>query len=366
MTSTPSSRTSSVPVDGVDRDPYTTALHADNALDDGDDVAPPIHVTTTYDRSGQTEREYRRSHHPTTERLERVVGALEGGHAVAYASGMAAVLAILRHLRPARVSLPADVYHGVRSLVSTEQERGVMEIVDSSQLARGDLWWVETPSNPKCLLTDIAAVVAAARGRGCVVVVDSTFATPILQQPLALGANLVMHSSTKFIAGHSDAMGGVVVSASAEVAAALRSQRMRDGAIPGALDVWLTLRGVRTLPLRVERQSATAAVVARWLAGRVPVVWHPSLPTHPDRQVLGRQMRSAGGVLSFEVEGAERAQRVVAALQLFRTATSLGGVESLAEWRRSVNPAAPEGLVRLSIGLEAPADLIADLDQALG
>jgi cystathionine gamma-synthase len=347
-------------------DPFTAALHADAGIPDGVDIAPPIHVTTTYDRSGQDELEYRRSHHPTTERFEAVLGALEGGTAVAYASGMAAVLAIVRHLRPARVSLPADVYHGVRSLLATEQQSGALRLVDSSELGEGDLWWVETPSNPRCLITDIAAVAASAADKGCIVAVDSTFATPVLQRPLELGADLVMHASTKFIAGHSDAMGGVVVTQSPDVADALRVERMRDGSIPGALDVWLALRGIRTLPVRIERQAATAAEIGAWLAARVPVVWHPSLADHPGRVVAERQMRAGGGVLSFEVENGERAQRIVRGLRLFRTATSLGGVESLAEWRRSVNPAAPEGLVRLSVGLEAPADLIADLDQALG
>lgn len=347
-------------------DPFTIALHADGAIDDGVDVAPPIRVSTTYDRSAQQAYEYRRSHHATTERLEAVMGALEGGHAVVYPSGMAAALAVLRHLRPQRVSLPADVYHGVRSLVTTEAQRGRLEIVPAEALAAGDLWWVETPSNPKCLLTDIAAACEEASGRGVKTVVDSTFATPVLQRPLKLGADVVLHSATKFIAGHSDAMGGVLVTPRPDAAETLRHERMEAGLVSGALDVWLTLRGVRTLPLRVERQSASAAAIAAWLHGHVPQVWHPSLPDHPGHELAQRQMRSGGGVLSFEVEDGARARQIVAALALFRTATSLGGVESLAEWRRSVNPAAPEGLVRLSVGLESPADLIADLERALG
>ncbi len=347
-------------------DPFTAAVHADRIVADGFDVAPPIRVTTTFDRTDQTEREYRRSHHATTERFEAVLGALEGGHAVAYPSGMSAVLAILRHFRPDRVALPKDVYHGVRSLVDTEARRGTLRTVDPDRLGEGDMWWVETPSNPRCLVTDIAVTAAVARQRGVIVVVDSTFATPVLQQPLALGADVVMHAATKFIAGHSDALGGAVVVAQESTAGALRFARMQDGAVPGSLDVWLALRGIRTLPLRVERQSASAAAVASWLAPRVPVVWHPSLRTHPGHAIAGRQMASGGGVLSFEMETSDLARRVVARTRLFRTATSLGGVESLAEWRRSVNPDAPEGLVRLSIGLESPADLIADLEQALG
>ncbi|HSF86750.1 MAG TPA: PLP-dependent transferase [Acidimicrobiia bacterium] len=346
-------------------DPFTAALHADADLADVPDVAPPVRVTTTYDRGEQSALEYRRSHHPTTDRFEAVIGALEGGHAVAFPSGMAAALAILRHVRPARIAIPEDVYHGVRSLVRSEEQHGAIEVVDVEDLGEGDLWWIETPSNPKCLVTDIAAAAAAAATRGVIVAVDSTFATPVLQRPLALGAHLVMHSTTKFIAGHSDAMGGVVVVHTSPEADALRHQRMQDGAIPGSLDVWLALRGVRTLPLRVERQSSTASEIAAWLNGQVLRVWHPSLPDHPGFDIARRQMSRSGGVLSFELESGDRARAVVDALRLFRKATSLGGVESLAEWRRSVNPAAPEGLIRLSMGLEAPADLMADLEQAV-
>ncbi len=346
-------------------DPFTAALHADDAVADGDDVAPPIRVTTTYDRSEQAELQYRRSQHLTTDRLEAVLAALEGGHAVVYPSGMAAVLALLRHLGPQQVALPADVYHGTRRLVTSEADRGRLALASPHELRAGDLWWLETPSNPKCLVTDIAAACADAAPRGVVVAVDSTFATPLLQQPLTLGADYVMHSTTKFIGGHSDAMGGVVVTSSAEAAEQLRLHRMQDGAVPGSLDVWLTLRGVRTLPLRIARQSASAASIAAWLLGRVAAVWHPSLPDHPGYEAAQRQMVSGGGIVSFEVGDGAHAEQVVARLRLFRTATSLGGVESLAEWRRSVNPDAPEGLIRLSVGLEAPEDLIADLEHAL-
>ncbi len=278
---------------------------------------------------------------------------------------MAAVLAVLRHVRPRRIALPADVYHGVRSLFEAEAAEGTFDLVDAGGLTAGDLWWLESPSNPRCRVTDVAATVRAARAVGAVVAVDSTFATPVLQQPLALGADYVVHSATKFIAGHSDALGGIVAVASSEEAAQLRHRRTLDGATIGSLDVWLALRGVRTLPLRVERQAASAATVAAWLDGRVPTVWHPSLPSHPDHAVAQRQMAAGGGVLSFEMSSGRRAEAVVDRVRVFRRATSLGGVESLAEWRRSVNPQAPEGLIRLSIGLEAPADLVADLDQAM-
>ncbi len=346
-------------------DPSTAAVHADASIADGDDIAPPIHVSTTYDRATQEERFYRRSEHVTTERLETVLGALEGGHAVCFPSGQSAVASLLRWLDPDRIALATDVYHGVFSFVSTEAERGTWRIVETAELRDGDVWWIETPSNPRCLITDVAATAAAARTAGATLVVDATFASPILQRSLQMGADYVIHSSTKFIAGHSDALGGVVATGDAEIAEKLRFRRMQDGAMPGSLDTWLTLRGVRTLPLRVERQAATAQVIAGHLEGRVPQVWYPGLDAHPGHDVAVRQMSAFGGVLSFEMENDDRARTVVDRLRIFRKATSLGGVESLAEWRRSVNPDAPEGLVRLSIGVESPRDLIDDLDQAL-
>ncbi len=346
--------------------PFTAALHADAVVADGPDVAPPIHVATTFDRDTQDEWVYRRDGHHTTVRLEAVLGALEGGHAVMYPSGMAAVAAALSHVRPRRVSLPQDVYHGVRALVGREAAAGRWEVVVPERLEAGDVWWVETPSNPKCLVTDIAAVAASARERGVVVVVDSTFATPVLQRPLALGAHLVMHSTTKFIAGHSDSMGGVLVSADADVASALRHDRHLDGDVPGALETWLALRGVRTLPLRIERQCQTAASLVDVLLDLVPRVWYPLAPTQPDRDVALGQMAAGGAVVSVELVDYDAAQAAVAKLRLFRRATSLGGVESLAEHRRAVDEAAPPGLIRLSVGLEDPADLAADVTQAFG
>ncbi len=342
--------------------PHTLAVHADRSVADDPGVAPPIHVSTTFDKARDPARYYRRESHVTTERFEAVVGALEGGTAVAYPSGMAAIAAVLRLLRPARVALPEEAYHGTRELVAAEP----WQAAAPDDLEEGDVWWLETPSNPRCLVADLEAVAAEAGERGVVVVVDSTFGTPALQRPLGHGVPFVVHAATKFLAGHSDALGGVVGCARGEDAARLREARTRDGAVPGSLDVWLALRGVRTLPLRVERQSATALAIATWLAGRVPRVWYPGLPSHPGHEVAARQMRAFGAVLSFELGSQDEAAALVTRLRLFRNATSLGGVESLAEHRVEADPESPPGLIRLSVGLEAPEDLLADLDQALG
>ncbi len=344
--------------------PATLALHADDGAEPAADVAPPLHLATTYLAGNDEALVYGRNDTATRRRLETVLGALEGGHAVTYASGLAAVYAALRHLRPKRVAIDRG-YHGTHLVLQRLQEDGVEVIGLAAKFRAGDVIWLETPKNPTCEIEDIAAYARRAHGAGAKVVVDSTFATPILQQPLALGADLVMHSSTKFIAGHSDVLGGVLVAPTAEQAAALRAERTVSGAVPGALEAWLTLRSLRTLALRVQRQSESATLLAAWLEGRVARVWHPSLPAHPGHKIAGEQMRGPGGVLSIELDSAEAAQALPPRLRLFRNATSLGGVESLIEWRRQHDPNAPPGLLRISVGLEDPQDLIADMEQAL-
>lgn len=347
-------------------DAFTDALHADRDIEHLPDVAPPIRVSTTFDRSRQGALVYRRDQHPTRERLEAVIGALEGGHAVIYPSGMAAITTILLHLKPRQIYLPDDCYHGARAMITAEAGSGRWTLPDDpAMLDAGDVWWVETPSNPKCLITDIRSVTAEAASRGVATLVDSTFATPILQQPLRLGADFVMHATTKFIGGHSDSMGGVIVTADETLAQQLRTERNLYGYVPGPLDVWLALRGVRTLPLRIERQTKTAGAIAEFLADQLETVWYPGLSSHPGHDVAATQMNGFGSMVSFELADEETASRVIEKLSLIHTATSLGGVESLAEHRYRVNSAAPPGLIRVSVGLESPADLIEDLATAL-
>lgn len=345
--------------------PETLALHADAGVEGGADVAPPIHVSTTFLAGNAEGLVYARSEHPTRRRLEAVLGALEGGEAVVYASGQAAAMGALLTLAPRRVAIARGGYHATHQAIASLAPLGVEAVPLDAPLGEGDLVWLETPRNPTCELQDVAAHAARARAAGALLLVDGTFATPVLQRPLALGADLSYHSMTKLLGGHSDALGGVLTARDPELAARLRASRTTHGAVPGALETWLVLRGVRTLSLRVRRQTETAARLAAFLAPRVARVWHPSLPTHPGYELGRRQMSGPGPVLSIELGSEEAARALPGRLRLFADATSLGGVESLAEWRRRYDPEAPATLVRLSCGLEEPADLEADLAQAL-
>lgn len=345
--------------------PETLALHADEGLEAAPDVAPPIHVASTFDAGNAEGLVYARNDQPTRRRLEAVLGALEDGHAVVYASGQAAATAALQHFRPRRVAIAPGGYHGTHAAVDAFAAWGVEKISLYAPLQAGDLAWLETPRNPTCEIYDVAAFAARARAAGARLVVDGTFATPVLQRPLALGADLVMHSATKFLSGHSDALCGVLAAGDAGTAEALRRERTVAGAVPGALETWLVLRGVRTLSLRVRRQDATATRLAAFLAPRVPKVWHPSRPDHPGHALVAAQMTGFGPVFSFEVATEAQARALPGKLRLFRDATSLGGVESLVEWRRKHDPEASPTLLRVSTGLEEPGDLEADLAQGL-
>ncbi|HET6439150.1 MAG TPA: PLP-dependent transferase [Anaeromyxobacter sp.] len=342
--------------------PDTLAIHADRGVEPAPDVAPPIHMATTFSADNPEGLVYSREAQPTRSRAEAVLGALEGGVAVLYASGQAATLAALMHFAPRRVALGAGGYHATRAALDALR---IEAIPLEASLATGDLVWLETPRNPTAEVLDVEEHAARAHRAGAALVVDSTFATPVLLRPLELGAELTMHSASKFLSGHSDALAGALVARDPAVAEQLLRARTVAGGVPGALETWLVLRGMRTLPLRVRRQSETAGRLAAWLAGKVERVWHPSLPGHPGYEIARRQMRGPGAVLSFELAGEEAARALPKRLRLIREATSLGGVETLIDWRRRHDPWAPPGLLRLSVGLEEFEDLAADLEQAL-
>lgn len=369
----------------------TLAVHGRNLRSTtSGDVAPALHLATTFARDEEgASRDgmvYARTDTPNRRALERSLAALEGGaHAIALPSGSAAVTALLAAM-PAggRVTLPGDLYFGTRHLVHqlgprfdlVVDERDPRDLVaGESRLEPGPgLLWIETPSNPNLDVADIAALSSLAHEAGRLVACDSTWATPVLQRPLSLGVDAVVHSTTKYLGGHSDLLGGVVIlgAESAELAESVRRWQTVAGAVPGAFDCWLLARSLATVPLRVLAHSAGACAVARALEShpRLERVAYPGLASHPQHAVAARQMHGGfGGMLSIVVEGGrEAAFEVARRLELFTRATSLGGVESLVEHRASVEgegSRAPEGLLRLSIGLEHPDDLIADLLAAL-
>jgi len=367
----------------------TLAVHAGGAPEPATGaVMPSIHLSTTFERakdgSYPSGYDYIRGGNPNRRSLEAALAQLEGGaSAIAFASGMAASHAVFQALAPGdHVIAPLDAYFGTAKLLRTQLERWGLEasFVEMSDAAAVQaalrpstrLIWTETPSNPTMAVTDLRAIVAIAKSRRALTACDNTWATPFLQRPLELGVDLVMHSTTKYLSGHSDAMGGVVVAREdGEVAERLRALQSDGGAVPSPFDSWLVLRGIRTLPWRMRAHCSNAAAVAAFLAGhpRVERVHYPGLPSDPGHAVARAQMAEPGGMLSFVVRGGRaEAFDVAARLQLFIRATSLGGPESLVEHRASIEgPAtrAPEGLLRLAIGLEHPDDLVEDLRQAL-
>ena len=367
----------------------TLAVHAGHAVDPATGaVNPPIYLTTTFGRDADGTLPhgflYARSDNPTRRELERSLAALEGGAvALAFASGMAATAAVFQSLAPGdHVVAPADAYYGTGKLLrevmagwglaSTLVNMADPAAVTAAVTPRTRLIWIETPSNPALAVTDIARVSAIARAAGARCVCDNTWATPVLQRPLELGCHLVMHSTTKYLGGHSDLTGGALVApAEDEWTASLRTLQTLGGAVPSAFDCWLLMRGIRSLPWRVRGHGENAAAVAAFLAehAAVEVVHYPGLPGDPGHAVAARQMTGFGGMVSVQVKGgAEAALAVVRRVKLFTAATSLGGVESLIEHRASVegpDSRTPPGLLRLSIGLEHAEDLIEDLDQAL-
>jgi cystathionine gamma-lyase len=320
---------------------------------------------------------YGRFHNPTWTAWEEALGELEGGEAVAFASGMAAVSAVFGvTLRPGDVLvLAADGYYTVRRVASWLQSLGVevrlaatRDNAQAAALEGAKLLWIESPSNPMLDVCDIRALAEAARAQGALVAVDNTTATPYLQQPLALGATLVMASDTKGITGHSDLLLGHVATRDAALATDLRLWRTQHGAIPGPMEVWLAHRALPTLALRLSRQCETAAQLAAFLASRADVtaVYYPGLATHPGHAVARQQMQAFGSIVSFDLGTRASAEAFLGALTLVREATSFGGVHSIAERRaRWGADAVGEGFIRFSVGCEAPEDILADVATGL-
>ena len=399
--------------DRESRDAFATrAVHAGGEPDAlTGAVSPPIYQTSTYAQDGigrpRGGYEYARTQNPTRERLERAVADLEGGtFGIAFASGSAATANVAELVAPGEeIVVGDDVYGGTyRFFERVARPRGtIARYVDLADGAAGGLAatlgertrmvWFETPSNPLLKVTDIDSVAReahgnlGARGAAPIVVVDNTFASPALQRPLALGADVVFHSATKYLAGHSDTVLGVVVTSRDDVADQLRFLQNAIGAVPGPQDCFLALRGLRTLALRIERHAANALAIARFLAARDDVAWlrYPGLAegrfAHPQAALAARQMAAGGGMVSFVPAAGgrhgrsarERAVAVCEATRLFTLAESLGGVESLIELPAVMTHASvatsplevPEALIRLSVGIEDAADLVADLAAAL-
>lgn len=343
-------------------------------------VNPPLSLSSTFHAGG--ERGYLRDGSPTTDAFEAVIGALDGGAAVSFASGSAAFAAVLDGLPTGAVVVaPSSMYWGSIDLLRAGAALGRLSVrpVDIADtvavlavLPGADLVWIETPTNPMLAVADVPAICAAARSAGAISCVDATFATPLRQRPLEQGADLVMHSATKYLAGHSDALMGVLVTADPERAGALRAQRSRTGATPGALETYLALRGVRTLDVRLSRQQDNAGELAARLAAHPAVerVRYPGLPDDPGFARAQRLMDGPGAMLAFELSGgADAADDLCQRVELITHATSLGGVESLVERRaryageRAIGT--PAGLIRFSVGIEDVDDLWADLVQAM-
>lgn len=368
----------------------TLAVHTGREIEPATGaVTPSITLATTFERDadGSLSRPnvYTRIDNPNRNALERALVMLEGGdEAAAFASGMAATSAVLQALSPGdHLIVGDDTYFGTRNVLKSVYARWGLEMefvdpVDAGNFARAmrpntKMIWIETPSNPSLKITDIAKAAEIAHSAGALLAVDNTWATPLLQQPFAHGADLVMHSTTKYIGGHSDVLGGAIITRNQpELMQRIRQYQMLGGAVPAPFDCWLLLRSIPTLPYRMRAHCENAAQVASFLHQhpKVERVNFPGLPSHPNHEVAARQMpKGFGGMLSVQVKGAAaEALAVAAKVKVFTRATSLGGVESLIEHRASIEgpgTPTPANLLRVSVGLEHPDDLIADLEQAL-
>ena len=368
----------------------TRAVHAGGDPDPATGaIAPPLHLSTTFEHGPAGEPHaaghiYIRESNPTQSRLEEALGAVEGGEAaLAFGSGVGAGAACLQALDPgAHILFHRDLYYAFRTMALEYAPRWGMEAsfvdmtdldaVQSALRPNTQLVWTESPTNPTMQILDLRAIAALAKGAGALLLVDGTFATPALQRPLELGADVVLHSTTKYLGGHSDVHGGALVFRSGgELAHRVQHNRHILGAVASPFASWMVLRGLRTLACRMERQSANALAVARALEGNrgIRSIHYPGLESDPGHAVAKGQMSGFGAMLSLRIAGGrEGAVRACSRVKLFRNATSLGGVESLLEHRRSVespDSPTPEDLVRVSIGLEHPDDLIEDLRQAV-
>ncbi|GAB3531075.1 cystathionine gamma-synthase [Arthrobacter tecti] len=356
-------------------------------------VIPPLYQTTTFAQDGigklRNGYEYGRGTNPTRDSLQEQLAALEGGeHAFSFSSGLAAEDALIRALlKPGdHIVLGNDAYGGTYRLINRVLAdwgitNAAVDMADLDAVERAvtsgntRMVWVETPSNPMMKITDIEAIAGIAKKAGALLVVDNTFATPYLQQPLSLGADVVVHSTTKYIGGHSDASGGAVILNNAGMAEKVGFIQFAVGAVSAPMEAWLTTRGLKTLGVRMDRHSSNALAIAQWLVQRDEVerVYYPGLQDHPGHELAARQMRDFGGMISVSFKGGEQAARTVAEnTELFTLAESLGGIESLMNYPSEMTHASvkgtelavPENLVRLSVGIEDVNDLIADLEKA--
>ncbi len=373
----------------------TNAIHAGQAPDPTTGaVITPIHPSSTFAQDGvggvrEGGYEYSRSANPTRTALQECLAALEGGrHGIAFGSGMGASDVLLRVLLAPgdHLVIPHDAYGGTFRLVDkllapwgityTPVDLGDVDALRAALRPTTKAVWCETPTNPLLGIADIAALASVAHDAGARLVVDNTFASPYLQTPLALGADVVLHSTTKYVGGHSDVVGGALITSDDALAERIRFTQNASGSVPGPFDAWLTLRGVKTLAVRMERHCDNAERVAELLSGHAAVetVLYPGLPSHPGYEVAAKQMRRFGGMVSFLVAGGrEAALRVCAATELFTLAESLGGVESLIEHPGQMTHMSvagsvlevPDNLVRLSVGIEDVEDLLDDLRTAL-
>jgi len=373
----------------------TRAIHAGQKPDPATGaVVVPIYQTSTFAQDAVGKHrgyEYARTGNPTRAALETCIAALEGGaHGLAFASGMAAEAAVMQLLKPGDHTVAVDDLYGgsYRLFRRVLEPMGLsfsfvdgtdLSVVEKSLTDRTRMVWVESPTNPLLKLVDIEAVSKLAHARQALLVVDNTFMSPYFQRPLSLGADIAVHSATKYLGGHSDVIGGTLVVNRDDLFERLAFLQNAVGGVPGPMDAWLVLRGLKTLAIRMREHDHNARQVAAFLIDhpRVARVFYPGLPNHPQRELARRQMSGFGGMISFEVKGGlEPARRVVERTQLFTLAESLGGVESLIELPAAMTHASipadtrrahgvADGLVRISVGIEDAADLISDLDQAL-